>query len=87
MYSRFICRGHPFNRLCKRSRPWFTTMIVGLGLTVPARGQEAVKAGAPPEAYLPGDPLPYFGMENSWDWNPFKRPHDPINQSARIGQG
>lgn len=33
MDYRYMCGGHPFNRLCERSRPWFPTMIVGRGLT------------------------------------------------------
>ena len=40
---------------------------------------------APPEAYLPGEPLPYFGSEDPWDRRAFKRPHNVI-ESARIGQ-
>jgi alkaline phosphatase D len=40
---------------------------------------------APPEAYRPGDPLPYFGSEDPWDRRAFKRPHNP-NEGARIGQ-
>jgi alkaline phosphatase D len=41
--------------------------------------------GAPPEAYLPGDPLPYFGTEDPWNRRAFQRPHNP-NEGARIGQ-
>jgi alkaline phosphatase D len=43
------------------------------------------KQGAPPEAYLPGDPLPFFGSEDPWNRRAFARPHDP-NESGRIGQ-
>ncbi|MBL9215595.1 MAG: alkaline phosphatase D family protein [Opitutaceae bacterium] len=38
---------------------------------------------APPEAYLPGDPLPYFGSENPWDQRWF---FTPVLQETRAGQ-
>jgi alkaline phosphatase D len=50
-----------------------------------ANAPRATSQHAPPEAYLPGDPLPYFGSEDPWDRRAFKRPHNP-NEGARIGQ-
>jgi alkaline phosphatase D len=50
------------------------------GAVLPATSQSA-----PPEAYLPGEVLPYFGTEDPWDRRAFKRPHNP-KEGARIGQ-
>lgn len=63
-------------------------IVVFLPLVLVASAQAippATSQSAPPEAYLPGDPLPFFGTEDPWDRRAFKRPHNP-NEGARIGQ-
>lgn len=64
--------------------------ILLAGLTLLSAGlagaeKPAMSQSAPPEAYLPGDPLPFFGTEDPWDRRAFKRPHNP-KEGARIGQ-
>jgi alkaline phosphatase D len=66
-------------RLAKR-RELLESQVSSGGTATPAK-----VPNAPPEAYLPGDPLPYFGSEDAWDRRAFKRPHNP-NEGARIGQ-
>ena len=68
-------------------RRCFLSALFGLLLSgvSAADAPRATSQNAPPEAYLPGDPLPYFGSEDPWDRRAFKRPHNP-NEGARIGQ-
>jgi alkaline phosphatase D len=61
---------------------WFSVLVGSAVVISPGDGaHENDQQFAPPEAYLPGDPLPYFGSENPWDRRFFERT-DP----RRIGQ-
>jgi alkaline phosphatase D len=57
-------------------------LVLGLGLaaTVEAQRYEQDQF-APPDAYLPGERLPYFGSENPWDRRFFETEKPP-----RVGQ-
>jgi alkaline phosphatase D len=64
------------------SRRWLFAMIWSCVLSPFVNGaHENDQQFAPPEAYLPGDPLPYFGSENPWDRRFFERADTP-----RLGQ-
>lgn len=66
-------------------KPLLPLFLATLPLVLSAANLPATSQSAPSEAYLPGDPLPFFGSEDPWDRRAFKRPHNP-NEGARIGQ-
>lgn len=58
----------------------WSLLVFAAGLSLLAQRYEQDQF-APPDAYLPGQPLPYFGSENPWDRRFFEREKPP-----RVGQ-